>query len=64
MPIFIPPYMGEEIKSNAEKKMFEILQDLNLKKGDFGRNDGITGIWYRSGMYYWDCLFKVWKREW
>ena len=31
MPTFIPPYMGEEIKSNAEKKMYNILQDLNLK---------------------------------
>lgn len=31
MVIFIPPYMGEEIKSNAEKKMYEVLQDLELK---------------------------------
>lgn len=28
---FIPPYLGEEIKSNAEKKMYDILQELNLK---------------------------------
>lgn len=28
---FIPPYLGEEIKSNAEKKMYDILQDLDLK---------------------------------
>lgn len=31
MPTFIPPYHGEEIKSNAEKKMFTVLQDLQLK---------------------------------
>lgn len=31
MPIFIPPYLGEEIKSNAEKKMYDILQQLNMK---------------------------------
>ena len=31
MPIFIPPYMGEEIKSNAEKKMYDILQQLNME---------------------------------
>lgn len=28
---FIPPYCGEEIKSNAEKKMYAVLQDLDLK---------------------------------
>ena len=31
MPTFIPPYMGEEIKSNAEKKMYDILQQLNIE---------------------------------
>lgn len=31
MPTFIPPYFGEEIKSNAEKKMFTILKELELK---------------------------------
>ena len=31
MVTFIPPYMGEEIKSNAEKKMYEVLQELELK---------------------------------
>lgn len=31
MTIFIPPYMGEEIKSNAEKKMYDVLQKLNMK---------------------------------
>lgn len=31
MPTFIPPYLGEEIKSNAEKKMYDILQQLNIK---------------------------------
>lgn len=30
MVTFIPPYMGEEIKSNAEKKMYNILQRLNM----------------------------------
>ncbi len=29
---FIPPYLGEEIKSNAEKKMYEILQGLEMKQ--------------------------------
>lgn len=28
---FIPPYMGEEIKSNAERKMYDVLQQLNTK---------------------------------
>lgn len=32
MPTFIPPYMGEEIKSNAEKKMFEILKTLDTEE--------------------------------
>ena len=27
MVTFIPPYMGEEIKSNAEKKMYDVLQE-------------------------------------
>lgn len=31
MPTFIPPYLGEEIKSNAERKMYDVLQDLQLK---------------------------------
>lgn len=31
MVTFIPPYLGEEIKSNAEKKMFEVLQGMELK---------------------------------
>lgn len=31
MVTFIPPYMGEEIKSNAEKKMYDILQQLNIE---------------------------------
>lgn len=31
MPIFIPPYLGEEIKSTAEKDMFGILEGLKLK---------------------------------
>lgn len=31
MITFIPPYMGEEIKSNAEKKMYDILQELELE---------------------------------
>lgn len=30
MVTFIPPYMGEEIKSNAEKKMYDVLQELDL----------------------------------
>ena len=31
MVTFIPPYMGEEIKSNAEKKMYDTLQQLNME---------------------------------
>lgn len=31
MVTFIPPYLGEEIKSSAEKKMYDVLQGLNLK---------------------------------
>lgn len=31
MVTFIPPYCGEEIKSNAEKKIFSVLQELDLK---------------------------------
>ena len=31
MVTFIPPYMGEEIKSNAEKKMYEVLQNLEME---------------------------------
>lgn len=31
MITFIPPYCGEEVKSNAEKKMYEVLQNLDLK---------------------------------
>lgn len=31
MVTFIPPYIGEEIKSNAEKKMFDVLQNLDME---------------------------------
>lgn len=31
MVTFIPPYCGEEIKSNAEKKMFNKLKDLKME---------------------------------
>ncbi|MCD8052838.1 MAG: NERD domain-containing protein [Lachnospiraceae bacterium] len=31
MVTFIPPYIGEEIKSSAEKKMFDILGNLDMK---------------------------------
>ena len=31
MPVFIPPYLGEEVKSNAERKVFEILKEVKLK---------------------------------
>lgn len=30
---FIPPYLGEDIKSNAEKKIYESLKTLSLKNG-------------------------------
>ena len=32
MVTFIPPYMGEEIRSNAEKKMYDVLQELNMEE--------------------------------
>ena len=32
MVTFIPPYMGEEIKSNAERKMYDVLQGDYEKK--------------------------------
>lgn len=31
MVTFIPPYMGEEIKSNAEKKMYDVLRELDIE---------------------------------
>lgn len=31
MVTFIPPYMGEEIKSSAEKKMYNVLQKLEME---------------------------------
>lgn len=31
MVTFIPPYMGEEIKSNAEKKMYDVLRELDME---------------------------------
>lgn len=31
MTIFIPPYLSEEIKSNAEKKTYDILQEQEMK---------------------------------
>ncbi|MGL4607577.1 MAG: NERD domain-containing protein [Eubacteriaceae bacterium] len=30
-PVFLPPYCGDEVKSSAERKMFEVLQELELK---------------------------------
>ncbi|MCC8046455.1 MAG: NERD domain-containing protein [Clostridiales bacterium] len=30
-PTFIPPYLGQEIKSAAERKMYDVLQNLCLK---------------------------------
>lgn len=31
MVTFIPPYMSEEIKSNAEKKMYDVRQQLDME---------------------------------
>lgn len=31
MVTFIPPYIGQKIKSNAERKMFDTFKDLNLE---------------------------------
>ena len=33
MVSLIPPYLGEEVKSNAERKVFEALKTLDLKNG-------------------------------
>ena len=32
MPEFIPPYMGEEVKSNAERKVFDLLKGLDMNE--------------------------------
>lgn len=31
MAVFIPPFMGQEIKSTAERRMFDVLQGLEVK---------------------------------
>lgn len=46
---FIPPYLGEVIKSNAEKKMFEVLQTLELKNAYILHSLGLPK--HKSKMY-------------
>lgn len=45
MVTFIPPYMGEEIKSNAERKMYDVLQELNLKNACVLHSLGLPRHW-------------------
>ena len=49
MVTFIPPYMGEEIKSNAELKMYDVLQELNLKNAYVLHSLGLPR--HRSKIY-------------
>ena len=49
MVTFIPPYMGEEIKSNAERKMYDVLQELNLKNAYVLHSLGLPK--HRSKIY-------------
>lgn len=49
MVTFIPPYMGEEIKSNAERKMYGVLQELNLKNACVLHSLGLPR--HRSKIY-------------
>ncbi len=49
MVTFIPPYMGEEIKSNAERKMYDVLQELNLKNAYVLHSLGLPR--HRSKIY-------------
>lgn len=49
MVTFIPPYMGEEIKSNAERKMYDVLQELNLKNACVLHSLGLPR--HRSKIY-------------
>ena len=49
MVTFIPPYLGEEIKSNAERKMYDVLQELNLKNACVLHSLGLPR--HRSKIY-------------
>ena len=49
MVTFIPPYMGEEIKSIAERKMYDVLQELNLKNACVLHSLGLPR--HRSKIY-------------
>lgn len=49
MVTFIPPYMGEEIKSNAERKMYDVLQEMDLKKAFVLHSLGLPR--HRSKIY-------------
>jgi len=49
MVTFIPPYMGEEIKSNAERKMYDVLQEMDLKNAYVLHSLGLPR--HRSKIY-------------
>lgn len=49
MVAFIPPYMGEEIKSNAERKMYDVLQEMDLKNAYVLHSLGLPR--HRSKIY-------------
>ena len=49
MVTVIPPYMGEEIKSDAERKMYDVLQELNLKNACVLHSLGLPR--HRSKIY-------------
>ena len=49
MVTFIPPYMGEEIKSNAEKRMYDVLQELEMEDAYILHSLGLPR--HRSKIY-------------
>ena len=48
MVTFILPYTGEEIKSNAEKKMYDVLQDINIDDAYVLHSLGLLSIRVKS----------------
>ena len=48
MVTFIPPYMGEEIKSNAEKKMYDLVDVDSIQDKSFSRFMYIAGTRART----------------
>lgn len=45
----IPPYMGDEVKSDAERKIFEALKELDIKEGHVLHSLGLPR--HRSKIY-------------